>query len=114
LRITGHVKANDWHPTDDRLRDIAASPPILAGPERVRIGSTEQLAHVIIDYEIEAPADSTIQASASVGDIFDDGAGENARFNTGSGNIHATGLGGASTPDPKRATSKWSRAGKAT
>ena len=28
LVIRGHVKANDWHPTDDRLRDIAARPPV--------------------------------------------------------------------------------------
>jgi hypothetical protein len=94
LRITGHVKANDWRPTDDRLRDIAANPPIWQDRNIIRIGSTEQLAHVIIDYEIEAPADSIIQASSSVGDIFDDGVGQSARFNTGSGSIHATGLRG--------------------
>jgi hypothetical protein len=94
LRITGHVKANDWHATDDILRDIAANPPILQDRGMVRIGSTAPLAHVIIDYEIEAPADSIVQASAGVGDIFDDGVGLNARFNTGSGNVHAIGLQG--------------------
>lgn len=95
LRITGHVKANDWRPTDDRLRDIAANPAIYQDKNVVRIGSTDQLAHVIIDYEIEAPADSIIQASSSIGDIFDEGVGQNARFNTGSGNIHAIGLEGS-------------------
>jgi len=94
LRITGHVKANDWRPTDDRLRDIAANPPIRQEGNIIRIGSTEELAHIIIDYEIEAPADSIIQASSSVGDIFDDGVGLSARFITGSGSIHATGLRG--------------------
>jgi hypothetical protein len=94
LRITGHVKANDWRPTDDRLRDIAANPPIWQDRNIVRIGSTEELTHVIIDYEIEAPADSIIQASASVGDIFDEGVGLNVRFNTGSGSVHASGLPG--------------------
>ncbi len=94
LRITGHVKANDWHPTDDQLRDIAARPPIFQDKDTVRVGTSEQLAHIIIDYEIEAPADSIIQASSSVGDIFDDGVGQTAHFNTGSGNIHAIGLGG--------------------
>jgi putative adhesin len=95
LRITGHVKANDWHPTDDRLRDIAARPPIQQDRNIIRVGSTEELAHIIIDYEIEAPADSIIQATSSAGDIFDDGVGLSARFNTGSGNIHATGLRGS-------------------
>jgi Putative adhesin len=94
LRITGHVKANDWRPTDDRLRDIAAKPPILQDGSIIRIGSTEELAHIIIDYEIEAPADSIIQASAGTGDIFDEGVGLSARFSTGSGQIHATGLEG--------------------
>jgi DUF4097 and DUF4098 domain-containing protein YvlB len=95
LRITGHVKANDWRPTDDRLRDIAANPPIRQEQNIVRIGSTEELTHIIIDYEIEAPADSIIQASAGTGDIFDDGVGLSARFNTASGSIHATGLSGS-------------------
>jgi hypothetical protein len=95
LVITGHVKANDWHATDDRIRDIAASPPIQQSGSIVRIGSTEELTHIIIDYEIEAPANSIIQASSGVGDIFDDGVGQSARFSTGSGDIHATGLPGS-------------------
>lgn len=94
LIITGHVKANDWRPSDDRLRDIAANPPIQQDGSIVRIGSAAELTHVIIDYEIEAPADSIIQASAGVGDIFDDGVGKSARFNTASGDIHATALEG--------------------
>lgn len=95
LRITGHVKANDWRPTDDRLRDIAANPPISQNGNIIRIGIATELPHIIIDYEIEAPADSIIQASSSVGDIFDEGVGQNARFNTGSGNVHAIGLAGS-------------------
>jgi hypothetical protein len=95
LRITGHVKANDWHPTDDRLRDIAARPPIQQTGNMVRVGSAEELPHIIIDYEIEAPPDSVIQAASGVGDIFDDGVGLSARFNTGSGSIHATGVRGS-------------------
>jgi hypothetical protein len=95
LHITGHVKANDWHPSDDRLRDIAARPPIEQNGNVIHIGTAGELAHIIIDYEIEAPADSIIQATSSVGDIFDDGVGLRARFNTGSGNIHAIGLRGS-------------------
>jgi hypothetical protein len=94
LRIRGHVKANDWHPTDDRLRDIAARPPVQQTGNIVRVGSPEALPHIIIDYEIEAPADSTIEATSSVGDIFDNGVGLSAQFITASGNIHATELKG--------------------
>ena len=92
LRIIGHVKANDWHATDDQLRDIASSPPVQQIGSTVRVGSAADPPHVIIDYEIEAPADSIVQASSGVGDILDDGVGFNARFNTGSGSIHVSGL----------------------
>jgi hypothetical protein len=97
LTITGHVKANDWHATDDRIRDIAAAPPIQQNGSSVRIGGAEQMSHVIIDYEIEAPADSLVQASAGAGDIADEGVGQNARLNSGSGSIHALELQGGLT-----------------
>jgi hypothetical protein len=92
LRITGHVKANDWHATDDRLRDIAADPPIRQDSGIVRIGVPQDPPHVIIDYEIEAPVASIVHASSSLGDIFDEGVGNNVTFNSGSGSIHATAM----------------------
>lgn len=94
LTITGHVKANDWHPTDDQLRDIAARPPIRQDRGIIYIGVSAEIPHVVIDYEIEAPADCILQASAAAGDIFDEGVGQNARFSTGSGDIHAIRLRG--------------------
>ena len=95
LTITGHVRANDWRPSDDRLRDIAANPPIEREGNTVRIGSAPPMAHAIIDYEIEAPADSVIEASAGIGDIADDGAGTSLHLSTGSGSIHASGITGS-------------------
>jgi hypothetical protein len=94
VRITGHVKANDWHATDDRLRDIASIPPIHQDPDVIRVGLAQDPPHVIIDYEIEAPPNSIIQATSGLGDIFDDGVGQNAAFSTGAGSIHATGFSG--------------------
>jgi DUF4097 and DUF4098 domain-containing protein YvlB len=94
LTVTGHVKANDWHATDDRLRDIAANPPIRQDLDVIRVGVAQDPPHVIIDYEIEAPAGSIVHAASSLGDIFDDGVGESAAFTTGAGSIHATGMQG--------------------
>jgi hypothetical protein len=94
VRITGHVKANDLHATDDRLRDIASIPPVFQDPDVIRIGAAHDPPHAIIDYEIEAPADSIIQATSSLGDIFDDGVGKFATFSTAAGSIHATGMQG--------------------
>jgi hypothetical protein len=94
VRITGHVKANDWHATDDRLRDIASIPPIHQDLDVIHIGVAQDPPHIIIDYEIEAPPNSIIQATSGLGDIFDDGAGQSATFSTSAGSIHATGMQG--------------------
>jgi Putative adhesin len=92
VRITGHVKANDWHATDDRLRDIASIPPIHQDLNVIRIGVAQDPPHIIIDYEIEAPPNSIIQATSGIGDIIDDGVGKSATFLTAAGSIHATGM----------------------
>jgi hypothetical protein len=94
LHIVGHVKSN-WGGSDEKVREIAANPPIEQTGNIVRIGARhENLNHVSIDYEIQAPADAYLEASSGSGDVTDDAVGENAKLNTGSGNIHATGLRG--------------------
>ena len=61
----------------------------------MRIGAHhENLNHISIDYEIQAPADAYLNAASGSGNVTDDGVGENSKLSTGSGNIHATGLQG--------------------
>jgi DUF4097 and DUF4098 domain-containing protein YvlB len=97
IHIFGKVKSN-WGASDEKVREIAANPPIEQTGNIVRIGARhEYLNHVSIDYEIEAPADSYLDAGSGSGDITDDGIGDNAKLTTGSGNIHATGLHGGFT-----------------
>ncbi len=94
LHIVGRVKSN-WGGSDEKVREIAANPPIEQTGNIVRIGARhENLNHISIDYEIQAPADAYLDGSSGSGDITDDGVGENAKLSTGSGNIHATGLRG--------------------
>ncbi|HEY2858513.1 MAG TPA: DUF4097 family beta strand repeat-containing protein [Terracidiphilus sp.] len=94
IKIHGRVKSN-WGSSEDRVREIAANPPIEQTGNIVRIGGHhENLNHVSIDYEIEAPADAFLEASSGSGDVTDDGVGQSAKLNSGSGNIHATGLKG--------------------
>ena len=94
IHIVGHVKSN-WAGSDEKVREIAANPPIEQTGNIVRIGAHhENLNHVSIDYEIQAPAEAYLDASSGSGDVTDDGVGENAKLTTGSGNIHATGLHG--------------------
>jgi hypothetical protein len=97
VHIFGRVKSG-WGGSDEQVRQIAAQPPIEQTGNIIRIGTRhENLHNVSIDYEIEAPANSYLDASSSSGNINIDSVGENAKLTTGSGNIHATGLQGAFT-----------------
>ena len=94
VHVVGRVKSN-WGGSDDQIKEIAANPPIDQTGNIIRIGARHQYLHNIsIDYEIEAPSDAYLNAGTGSGNVDDDGVGENARLNTGSGNIHATGLHG--------------------
>ena len=94
VHIFGRVKSN-WGASEERVREIAAHPPIEQTGNIVRIGGHhENLHNISIDYEIEVPAETYLEAGSGSGNITDDGVGENAKLSTGSGDIHATGLHG--------------------
>jgi DUF4097 and DUF4098 domain-containing protein YvlB len=99
VHIYGRVKSG-WGggggDAEQRVREIAANPPIEQVGNIIRIGNRhENLHNISIDYEIQAPADAYLEANSGSGDVTDDGIGENAKLGTGSGNIHATGLHGS-------------------
>jgi DUF4097 and DUF4098 domain-containing protein YvlB len=97
VHIFGKVKSN-WGVSDDRVREIAANPPIEQTGNIVRIGARhENYNHISIDYEIQAPADAYLDAGSGSGNVTDEGVGENTKLNTGSGNVHATDLHGGFT-----------------
>ncbi|MGD0731803.1 MAG: DUF4097 family beta strand repeat-containing protein [Terracidiphilus sp.] len=94
VHIFGRVKSG-WGASDEKVRQIAANPPIDQAGNIVRIGARhESLHNISIDYEIEAPADAYLDAATGSGNVDDDGVGENTKLSTGSGNIHATALHG--------------------
>ena len=100
VRVFGQVK--DLHPwgkkldaQETRLHDIAGNPPILRSGNIISVGSMQENQHNIqIDYDIEAPADATVDVFSGTGDIEDEGVGVDVHLNTSSGNIRATGLTG--------------------
>jgi DUF4097 and DUF4098 domain-containing protein YvlB len=97
LHISGRVKSN-WGSNEQKVREIANNPPIEQTGNIVRIGQRhENLHNISIDYDIEAPANSFLEASSGSGDVTDDGVGQNTKLSTGSGSIHATGLQGGFT-----------------
>jgi beta-lactamase regulating signal transducer with metallopeptidase domain len=92
VHIAGKVKGG-WGASEERVKEIAANPPIEQTGNIVRIGGhQENLHNISIDYEIQAPENVILEAGSGSGDITVEGVGENAKLNTGSGNIHATGL----------------------
>ena len=94
VHIFGRVKSG-WGGSDERVKEIAAHPPIEQTGNIVRIGGHhENLRNISIDYEIEAPAEAYLEANSGSGNVTDDGVGQNAKLSTGSGEIHATGLHG--------------------
>ena len=94
IHIHGIVKAN--HDADPgQVQQIAANPPITQEGNTIRIGGHGENQHNIsISYEIEAPADTDLNAATGSGNISDTGVGHDAKLTTGSGNIMATGLEG--------------------
>jgi hypothetical protein len=95
IHISGRVKSN-WGGSEERVRQIAANPPIEQTGNIIRIGKNhgENYHNISIDYDIQAPADAYLEAGSGSGDIHDDGVGQNAKLETGSGSIRATGLQG--------------------
>jgi hypothetical protein len=92
VHIVGRVKSN-WGGNDQKVQEIANNPPIEQTGNIIRIGQHHENYHNIsIEYDIEAPANSFLEANSGSGDIKDDGVGENAKLGTGSGSINATGL----------------------
>ncbi len=94
IRIVGHVRSYR-SASDDRVRAVAARPPIAQVGNIVRVGPPlDDLQGVTIDYEIQAPANTYLDATTGSGGIDDRGVGSSARLHTGSGQIHAAALRG--------------------
>jgi DUF4097 and DUF4098 domain-containing protein YvlB len=92
VHIFARIKCG-WGCDEGKMRELAARPPIEQTGNIVRIGARhESLHNISIDYEIEAPANSILEATSGSGNVVIDGVGVNARLSTGSGNIHANGL----------------------
>ena len=97
IRIHGQIRVNH-EGSEEQARQIAANPPIEQTGDSIRVGhQPEQLRGISINYEIEAPAGTMLAAISGSGDIVDEGVGQNAKLQTGSGNVSATALEGPFT-----------------
>jgi hypothetical protein len=97
IHIHGKIHVNH-EGREEQARQIAANPPIEQTGDVIRVGPhQEQWRGISIDYEIEAPAGTVLAANSGSGDIVDEGVGQNAKLQTGSGDIRATSLKGPFT-----------------
>ncbi len=94
IRVLGRVKSG-WGGSEKRALEIATHPPIEQTGNVVRVGAHyENQRGIKIDYEIQAPENTFLDASSGMGSITVVGVGENAKISTGTGNVHAVGLHG--------------------
>jgi len=99
IHVVGHVRSG-WGGSEERVKQIAAQPPIRQTGSIVRIGfEHENLRNISIDYDVQAPEGVILNASTGSGEVNDDGVGVGARLSTGSGSIHATALKGGFTAE---------------
>jgi DUF4097 and DUF4098 domain-containing protein YvlB len=95
IHIVGHVHTNGWGGSDEKVKEIAANPPIQQTGDIITVGKHEgNLHNISIDYEVQAPQNVLLNANTGSGDIKIEGVGENAKLETGSGQIHAHGVDG--------------------
>ena len=84
--------------SDDRVKQIAANPPIEQSGNEVHVGKTgnnDWFRNISIDYEITTPRGSNVNAGSGSGDLRINGVAGGLKASTGSGSIDVGGIGGA-------------------
>jgi hypothetical protein len=100
VHIFGRVKSsNSWFggSSDDKVKQIAANPPIEQNGNEVRIGKEhgDRMQNVSIDYEITMPKSGVVDAGSGSGDVRIDDIAGGVKAGTGSGSVEVRGAGGA-------------------
>lgn len=96
VRVIGHIKTGwGFSGGDARVKEIVANPPIEQTGNILRIGKMkEHWDNFTIDYEITAPQDVEVNATSGSGNIDASGIGGALHAQTGSGNITASQVSG--------------------
>ena len=101
VRIVGHVRAGSggWFAgnADERIRQIAANPPIVQSGSSITIGQTQGnndlYRNIVIDYDINVPAATTLRANSGSGSVMIGGIMGAVTANTGSGDVQVSNIG---------------------
>lgn len=107
VQINARIHASDdWFggmSAEERVKRIEANPPVKQTGNMISIGRIEDRElrqHLSIDYDITLPENSRLDARTGSGDQDISNVKGGLRATTGSGNIHASGIGG----DPRLET----------
>jgi hypothetical protein len=100
VHIKAHIHAgwNAGGDIEDRMRRIAANPPITASGHDIHIGEVTDRAlynNITIDYEISAPRGVALNLRTGSGDVQVDNVGRFLKCETGSGSVRAHGITGS-------------------
>ena len=102
VHILGHVHASQgWFGGggDNRVQEIVNDPPIVQSGNEITIGqrhSNDLFRNISIDYEIDLPRTSNLNAVTGSGDIDVQNVGASIKAQSGSGTVRAHGIGGGS------------------
>jgi len=102
VHILGHVHASQgWFGGggDNRVQEIVNDPPIVQSGNDITIGQrhgNDLFRNISIDYDIDLPRTSTLNAVTGSGDIDVQNVGSSIKAQSGSGTVRAHGIQGAS------------------
>ena len=101
IHVTAHIHAgwNGGGDIDERIRRIAANPPVQQSGSTIHIGETAQsdrtlYNNISIDYDISTPRATALNLRTGSGDIEVDDLGRFLKAETGSGSVRAHGISG--------------------
>lgn len=95
VHIVGHVHSgSSWlgASSEDRIRKIAADPPINQAGNIISLGHNFHENNVSITYEITTPRGTDLRADTGSGDVRVEDNGGPVALKSGSGNVQGTGL----------------------
>ena len=92
VHVVGKVTSGGWSvfgSSDKNIQDVVANPPIEQHDNVVRIGRNNSMfKNISIDYKIEVPQDTEIDASVASGGMTIDGVRGPVKANSASGYLH--------------------------
>jgi Putative adhesin len=103
VHVKAHLHAgwNQGGDVEERMRRIAANPPVTTSGKEIHIGEVPQeqrdlYKNITIDYEITTPHAVALNLRSGSGDVLVDNVGRSLKGETGSGSIRAHGIAGPS------------------